>query len=305
MLDRTVYWLFRLAILLTRPLPLRAGYWFGERVALICYWVIFPRHRKALNANLAHVLRSDDPQYVDRMARRTFRNFGKYVVDFIHFPLVTKDEIRRRLHFDQWGELDEAANSGRGVIIATIHFGTWDMGAAALAAHGYKINAIAETFRYPPMNDLVQGSREKLGMRVIGHERVGPTVFRALRRGEMLAMLLDVASEETAMQSEFFGAPALVSSAPARIALRTGAWVMPAVVVRGPRDDLAMHPIIDIGLRDWRPSGDEAHDISDLTRRIMQSLERIVRAYPDQWFIFRRMWESRATAAVLAGAEGA
>ena len=60
MLDRTVYWLFRLAILLTRPLPLRAGYWFGERVALICYWVIFPRHRKALNANLAHVLRSDD-----------------------------------------------------------------------------------------------------------------------------------------------------------------------------------------------------------------------------------------------------
>jgi KDO2-lipid IV(A) lauroyltransferase len=305
LLDRTVYWLFRLAILLTRPLPLRAGYWFGERVALICYWVIFPRHRKALNANLAHVLRSDDARYVDRVARRTFRNFGKYVVDFIHFPLVTKDEIRRRLRFDQWTELDEAANSGRGVIIATIHFGTWDMGAAALAAHGYKVNAIAETFRYEPMNELVQGSRRKLGMNVIGHERVGPAVFRALRRGEMLAMLLDVASGETGMQSEFFGAPALVSSAPARIALRTGAWVMPSVVVRGPNDDLAMHPIIDIGLRDWRPSGDEARDIGDLTRRIMQSLERTIRAYPDQWFIFRRMWQERASLPVLAGAERA
>jgi len=34
LLDRLVYWLFRLAILVTRPLPLRLGYWFGERVAL-------------------------------------------------------------------------------------------------------------------------------------------------------------------------------------------------------------------------------------------------------------------------------
>ena len=80
---------------------------------------------------------------------------------------------------------------------------------------------------------------------------------------------------------------------------------MPAVVVRGPDDDLGMHPIIDIGLRDWRPSGDEERDIADLTRRIMQSLERIVRAYPDQWFIFRRMWSRRAMAPALVHAEGA
>ena len=119
MLDRTVYWLFRLAILLTRPLPLRVGYWFGERVALICYWIIFPRHRKALNANLAHVLRSDDPRYVDAVARRSFRNFGKYVVDFIHFPVLTRDEVKRRLRFNQWDGLNEAANSDRGKVLAT------------------------------------------------------------------------------------------------------------------------------------------------------------------------------------------
>ena len=82
MLDRTVYWLFRLAILLTRPLPLRLGYWFGERVALLCYWVIFPRQRKALNANLAHVLQSDDARFVHAVARRSFRNFGKYVIEY-------------------------------------------------------------------------------------------------------------------------------------------------------------------------------------------------------------------------------
>jgi KDO2-lipid IV(A) lauroyltransferase len=306
LLDRTVYWLFRLAILLTRPLPLRLGYWFGERVALICYWVIFPRHRKALNANLAHVLQSDDPRFVDSVARRSFRNFGKYVIDFIHFPVMTREEVRERLRFDQWDELNAASDSGRGIIIATIHFGNWDLGAAALAAYGYPINAIAETFPYERMNELVQGSRAKLGMRVIGHDRLGPTVFRILRRGEMLAMLVDVTTGEAGIRVDFFGGDALVSPAAARIALRTNAWVVPAVVVRGPKDDLDIRPIIDTSLRDYAPSGDEDRDVAELTRLIMRSMEHVIRQYPDQWFIFRRMWAGRAAAHAPARlAEGA
>lgn len=297
LLDRLVYWLFRLAILLTRPLPLRLGYWFGERVALVCYWVIFPRHRKALNANLAHVLQSNDARFVDSVARNSFRNFGKYVIDFIHYPSMTRDEVRRRLRFEQWDELEEIRKSGRGIIITTLHFGSWDLGAAALAAHDYPINAIAERFAYSPMNDLVQGSRARLGMNVIGHDRLGPTVFKALRRGEMLAMLVDIATKDAGgIDVEFFGAPALVSSAPARIALRTNAWVLPAVVLRGPDDDTIIRPIIDPSLRDFTPTGDEARDVHDLTRLIMRSMEKTIRAYPEQWFIFRRMWSRQALA---------
>jgi KDO2-lipid IV(A) lauroyltransferase len=288
-LDRTVYWLFRLSIAVTRPLPLRLGYWFGERVALLCYWVIFPRHRKALNANLAHVLQTDDAAVLSRIARRSFRNFGRYVIDFIHFPAITHAEVRRRLRFGQWDELNAAANSGRGVIIATLHFGNWDLGAAALAATGYKINAVADRFRYARMNELVQGSRAKLGMRVIGDDRVGPTVFRALRRGELLAMLVDVTTPESGIRVNFFGAPALVSPAAARIALRTGAWVVPAVVLRGD-DPTLICPIIDASLRDYHPSGDEERDVSELTQLIMRSMEDVIRRHPDQWFIFRRMW---------------
>jgi len=301
LLDRTAYWLFRLAILLTRPLPLRTGYWFAERVALICYWVIFPRHRKALNANLAHVLQSDDARFVDSVARRSFRNFGKYVIDFVHFPAITREEVKRRLQFEQWDELNAAVNSGRGIIIATIHFGNWDLGAAALAAYGYPVNAIAETFPYGPMNDLVQGSRSKLGMKVIGHDRLGPTVFKALRRGEMLAMLVDVASDEVGIRVDFFGAPALVSSAAARIALRTNAWVVPAVVLRGPEDDTVIRPIIDISLRDYTPTGEVTHDTHELTRLIMASMERTISRHPDQWFIFRRMWNRAAEASAPTG----
>lgn len=291
MLDRVVYWLFRLTILVTRPLPLRFGYRVAGTVASWCYRTIFRSKGAALRANLSRVLGTDDPAVVDAVAERTFRNFGKYVIDFIHFPTLSRDEIQRRLKFDQFDELNAAADSGRGVIIATMHFGNWDLGAAALAAFGYPVNVVAETFRYDPMNELVQGSRSRLGVRVIGGERMGPSVFKALRRGEMLAMLVDVVSEEGGIRVDFLGAPALVSPAVARIALRTKAWVVPAVVLRGPEDDLDIRPILDMGLRDFAPTGDERADAAELTRLIMRAMEPAIVRHPEQWFIFRHMWK--------------
>ncbi len=291
MLDRTVYWLFRLTIVLTRPLPLRLGYRVAGSVAAVCYRTIFHAKGKALRANLAHVLQSNDARFVDSVAERTFRNFGKYVIDFIHFPSLSRDEVQQRLRFDQWDELNAAADSGRGVIMVTIHFGNWDLGAASLAAFGYPLHAVVDTFAYPPMNDLVQGSRAKLGMHVHGGERVGPAVFKALRRGEMLAMLVDVVSEGEGVDVEFFGKPARVSTAAARIALRTGAWVVPATILRGPDDDLVVRPTVHAGLRDFAPTGDEKRDAYELTRMILQAVEPAIREHPDQWFIFRRLWK--------------
>ena len=59
-----VYWLFRLTIFLTRPLPLWLGYRVAAAVAEVCYH-FFGRQRRALNENLAWVLQSNDRREVD------------------------------------------------------------------------------------------------------------------------------------------------------------------------------------------------------------------------------------------------
>lgn len=288
-----VYWLFRLTILVTRPLPLRLGYRVAAIVAEICYH-FFRRQRLALNENLAWVMGSDDKRAVDAVARRAFRNFGKFVIDFVHFPSISRDEVRRRLAFSQWTELDDVSNSGRGGIIVTIHLGIWDLGAAALAAYHYPINAIVDTYDYEPMKDIIVASREKLGMKVIPVDRVGPRVFRVLKRGELLALLMDVPTPGQTVTVDFLGRPAVVSSVPARIALSTGARLIPAIVLRGPEDDTIIRPTLDTRSVRYEPTGDEQRDVAALSRLIMASFEPFVREYPEQWFIFRRMWPNAA-----------
>ncbi len=291
-----IYWLFRLTILITKPLPIWFAYKLGAGVAQICYF-FFNAQRRALNANLARVLASDDKRAVDAVARRAYRNFGKFVVDFIHFPAVTRQEVRQRLRFAQWTELDDTVAEGRGVLIVTMHCGVWDMGAAAFAAYDYPIHAIVDSFRNPRLDELVHGSRAKLGLDVVPRERVGPSTLRALKRGDILATLIDAPSPGMTVDVEFMGATTTVSAVPARIALATGARAVPALVLRGPENDSIVRPLLDLRGACYEPTGDEERDVQALTELIMKSLERMVRQHPDQWMLFSHFWPQQASAA--------
>jgi lauroyl/myristoyl acyltransferase len=267
---RIVYWCTRAIIFLGRPFPTRVAYFVAPIIADICY-IFYFSGRRALHQNLSRVLGTTDRRVLGRVARRAVRNFSKYVVDFIHFYTMSPEDVRRRIVFDDFDRLNAAVAEGKGIIFVTLHFGNWDMGAAGLAAYGYPVDAIAETFEPPQMNDLVQGHRRHLGMNIIPMERVGPGVLRALRRGDILALLIEV------------------PAGPARLALRTGARAIPAVLAREPDHEEMIRPILDFDLH-FQPSGDEEQDVRELTQQIMSSLERFIRQYPDQWFMFRPMW---------------
>lgn len=285
---RLTYWAFRAVILVMRPIPLRVGYAIAAAVAGICYH-FFGRQRRCLNANLAKVLGTNDRAAVDGVARRAFGNFGRYVIDFIHFPVTTPEEVRRRLIFDQWDQLNEAYHAKRGIVIITLHFGNWDMGAASLATFGYTTSAPADTFAYPPMNRLIVDSREKLGMHVLPRERLGSQPMRILRRGEILALLIDVGTVAQKLEVDFFGAPVRVASGPARLARQAGACILPAIVLREPGRPEMVHPMFGPTL--WPdPALDEDTDVQRLTQATMTALQELIRPYPDQWFIFHDLW---------------
>lgn len=283
-----VYWLFRLIILLGRPFPVGVGYFFARIIANVCY-VFFFGKRRALKAAMARVLGTDDDKAISLAARSSFRNFGKYVIDFIHFLDSTPEEVRRRIVFEDLDRINAVMAEKRGVIFITLHYGNWDMGAAGLAAYGFPVNVVAETFPHPAMNALVQGSRRHLGMKVTPMERVGPSIIRALHHGEVLALLIDVPEPGGTVRVNFFGAPTDVPIGPARIALRSGARAMPAIVLRVKGNEELIRPVVDFDLY-FEKSGDEEEDARRLTQAIMSSLERLIRIDPNQWFIFHDMW---------------
>jgi len=102
-------------------------------------------------------------------------------------------------------------------------------------------------------------------------------------------MLFDVVRPGEGVRVRFFDAEAEMSSAPARIALRTGSRVLTTVVARDPADPMRLVPYIDFDIG-FEPTGDEEADVKALTQAMASSFEGFVRRFPEQWFAFRPVW---------------
>jgi KDO2-lipid IV(A) lauroyltransferase len=281
-----VYWLFRLGARLACLAPLRLSYAIATFAGTIGYYG-WPGGRRRAQQNLLRAC-SGNARAARGAARRSFQNYARYLVDFLRLIGQDEADIRRRVQFDAWESL-HAERTGNGIVLVTMHFGNWDLGAARLALEGLPVAAIADTFSDERVNRMVIRSREHLGMRIIPVDRMGPGILRALRNNDIVAVLVDV-PQQHGVRVQFFGETIAVPDGPARIALRAGSSVVAAALTRVTpwSDDLegSIAPI------EFVPSGDQDLDVQRLTQAVFAQLEQFVRRDPSQWYIFRHLWVS-------------
>lgn len=283
-----VYLLWRLATVLARLVPLRPSYFCATILADLTFYT-WREKREIVIENMGHVLPDATPETVRNIARQSFRNYAKYLIDFIRSPKIRPEEIDGKIVFDNWEAIEAARSEGKGIIFALMHFGNWDMGGWVLTQRGYSVNVIAEPMEHDKLNEMIVAARTLAGMRVIPLGRSAFSILRALRRNEILAILLDRPMAENGICVRFFGRPTILPAGPARLAQRTGAHVIPVALVRlhGTADRLLA--LIEPDLR-FENTGNEEYDLRVFTEAILAAHERFIRRFPDQWYMFRRMW---------------
>lgn len=240
--------------------------------------------------NYARVLGTTDAGTIRRMSRRSLINYCRYLADFVRFPSLRREEIVDLVTGrESFNALDAALARGKGAIIVCMHFGNWDIGAGAAAARGYPLTVVAETFSDARLDRMILDSRERLGMKVIKMERAGPSMLRVLKQNGLLALLIDRPVPGQGVKVKFFGDEVEVPAGPARLALRSGAAVVPAAFARVKPDGVAVETLTDFSVG-WTPSGDEEEDVRSITQAIMTAHEAFIRRYPEQWYMFRELW---------------
>ena len=283
------YWLWRGMSAATRRLPLRLSYAVAGAAGGAAYYA-WPRGRRNVSRNFRRVLPGAGSIRRRRIARASLANYGRYLVDFARLGEQPLDAIAACCEdngaFDQLRRLLRQRN---GAIIVPMHFGNWDAGAAAAVAAGFDLTVVGDRFGDPRLDALVFGARERLGMTVLPADRPGPAMVRPLRRGGLLALLLDRPLPGDGIEAQFFGAPVEVPSGPARLALRTRSALVPVAFPRLYPDRPTVGVLADFTI-DTNPTGDPDADARRLTAAVMAAHERYIRCYPDQWYMFRDMW---------------
>jgi KDO2-lipid IV(A) lauroyltransferase len=213
-------------------------------------------------------------------------NLGRVVAEYPHLARFnaagpgTRIEIKGMSHV-------EAARSGPGTMFLSGHLANWElmpmsgelMGLAGATVVRHPNNPYVA--RWIARQRSINGPKEQIGKHS-GARRI----FAQLRGGKVIYMLVDQRNDE-GINIDFFGQPAPTTPVPAALALKLGARILIAGNrrMKGARFEVTVMPGPE-----FTPTGDEAADTVELTKRITAQIEAIIRSNPSQWLWIHKRW---------------
>lgn len=283
---------FPLGLTFARLLPRRAMYAVA-RQTISRVLRMRPKYVAAVRSNLSVILgRPPDAPEVRNAARRLIDGHFFAWIDFLHFASRPPEKSSRLVEsVVGYSRIVDGLEKGKGVLLLTAHLGNWEVGGLMLAEMRQPIHVVL----VPDMFPAVEAARRRL------HDRAGVTeipvdrsfvptltVLRALSGNAVVAMQGDRDFDNSGSATSFFGRPAYFPRGPLRVAMATGAVVLPAFIVRVP--DGRYRAIVEEPLEVDRGGDREAAFAANL-RRYVAILERYVASYPDQWYCFYPFWD--------------
>jgi len=273
---------------LLRALPHPAALRVGGALGFFAYRVAGVRKRVAERNIRAALGLGQDVREVRRIAGKAYVNLGFSLAELLRLRRMAAAGFDRWVSFEGLEHLDRALSRGKGAVLATGHFGSWELMGAALAQKGYPMNFLVGHQSNRLIDRELNELRAALGIGLVRHGAHVRQVFRLLEGNKFVAMLCDHDAGRRGLTVSFFGMPASAAVGPAAFALMSGAPLMMGFIYRraGGGHRVEITPPLKLE-RDLEPS--EA--LAAATQELALEIERRIRAAPDHWFWLHRRWK--------------
>ncbi|HXG07645.1 MAG TPA: lysophospholipid acyltransferase family protein, partial [Nitrososphaera sp.] len=229
------YILFKVAFYTLGRLPTPLLYRLIEPVTDLIY-LLSPRLRSNVSHNMRQVLGLEaSPARIRKESRKVFLNVAKYYIDLIRLPRTDlQDFFQCRLEYHGFEEnLLPALRSGRGVILASTHYGNPELAIQACLCKGIKVFALTEPIQPEQLARMLNRLRSFHGL-VFVPVSVSSVrqVMRRLNSGEVVALMCDRDIMGPKSLLPFMGAETDMPTGPIELAMRTNSIMLPVFARR-------------------------------------------------------------------------
>jgi KDO2-lipid IV(A) lauroyltransferase len=272
-------------------LPQRVARAFAASVTSLLF-SFEPKLRKTAEFNL----RLAFPDWTDsqrkNVTRKMVRNLGWMAAEFARIPRLTKENIEKVVILDGHENFLEGQGRSNGVLYLTGHIGAWELSSFAHALYGYPLHYMARPLDNKRLDALVNQYRCSSGNRPIFKNESARVMLKVLKDAGTIGVLAD----QNTLPAEgafvdFFGELACTTTGLARLALHTGAAVVPGYAYWDEsiqKYRLRFEPPLEL-IR----TGDTERDVFENTQRFAKVIEEIIRKHPDQWVWIHKRWKTR------------
>jgi Kdo2-lipid IVA lauroyltransferase/acyltransferase len=227
-----------------------------------------------------------------RILRRVYSGMGRHLAEFCLFPRYTAANADTVVIYEGFENFDTARRSGKGVLLLTGHFGAWEIGSFFHSLKGNPMKIVVRDLDNPLVDALVKRYRTMHGNETIDNREFLRGLLAAMRGNDTVGILMDTnMTPPQGVFVDFFGVAACTAAGMARVAMKTGATVVPAYTIWD--SDLKKYKVCFDPPLETVNSGDAAADVITNTARYSAALEAIVRRHPDQWLWVHRRWKTR------------
>ncbi len=251
-----------------------------------------PKLRKTAEFNLQLAF----PEWTDAqrkdVTRKMVRNLGWMAAEFARLPRLTKENIEDVVILEGHENFLEGQQRGKGVLYLTGHIGAWELSSFAHALYGYPLHYMARPLDNKRLDALVNQYRCASGNRPIFKNESARVMLKILKDSGTVGILAD----QNTLPAEgafvdFFGKLACTTTGLARVALHTGAAVVPGYAYWDEtiqKYRLRFEPPVEL-----IQTGDTERDVFENTQRFAKVIEQIIRKHPDQWVWVHKRWKTR------------
>lgn len=255
-------------------------------------YLTFGRLRRTGERNLQLALPQSSPLERERILRGVYLNLGWQLAEFCRMDRYTRSNIAGWIRYEGLHHYFKAQAKGKGVLIVTGHLGAWELSSFYHSLMGHPMGMVIRRLDNRLLDEFVNRIRCLHGNQVLPKDDFARGLLTAMHKGETVGILMDTNMTPPAgVFVEYFGIEACTASGLARVALKTGAAVLPGFLLWEKAEHrYVLHFGEEIPVR---PTENHERDIVDLTQRCTLAIESWVRQYPDQWLWIHRRWKTR------------
>lgn len=224
------HWLTWFAVgimFLLGKLPLKAKYWLGEKLGLLCVH-LFPGRYHIAFQNISACFPELTTAEQHELTRKNFIATVQGGLETFHSWSMNLDSILDDLEIEGLEHLEEAEAQDKGVFLIGGHYAIFDMAMPLIASCAKKPGYMYRANANPIINRVIENGRR---------QHFGVTPFTKRQSKDMLAFIKDGGTVWYACDQDmgkgrsdlfvpFFGVPAACISAPTRNAKQSGASVI-------------------------------------------------------------------------------
>jgi KDO2-lipid IV(A) lauroyltransferase len=291
MRERLEYIVVWILVKLLGALPRSWARALGAGVGSAAFFLL-KRLRKVGLRNLELAFPEKSSEGREQVLRELYRNLGWLLAEFCQMPRYTQVNSQAFLRYNGLDHYLQAKAKGKGVLIVTGHLGAWELSSYYHSLMGYPMSMVIRRLDNARVDQLVNRIRCLHRNRVLHKDDFARGLLAAMRQGETVGILMDTnMTPPQGVFVSFFGHPACTASGLARVALKTGAAVLPGFMLWEEREQkyvLHFGPEIEM-----TATGEDEKDAIENTARFTAAIESYIRRYPSQWLWVHRRWKTR------------